>query len=112
MSDDTVEDFDKGTRRVLEIVLWLFVWGQYLLLLHEMYMKGHEHSLSPNVWLLPFIYPTPWIIGAVLRRRIRFLSSQGVMSPKAVNTCNGWCSLLLLFSYFIIMCFGQLHAAL
>jgi len=110
MSHETRGLAGPGMRKWATVALYVCLVAEYVALLLEIGEMSRVHSLSPVVWMLPVVYPVPWILALAFRKQIRTAFTQGSMNQKAVNLCNDWITLLTIISYVAIFTFTELHA--
>ena len=111
MPDDTWSLYGPIGIKVTTTSLAVIVWAQYIALLLGVWEMSRIHHLSAIVWMLPLIYPIPWIMGFALRLQLRTRVRQGLMNEQSANFCNGWTTMVLIVAYVAMMGFSQFHAA-
>ncbi len=96
-------------RGPLNVLLYVFIVGQFLVLLNVMRQAEQHNSLPFRAFFLPFLYLGPAIIGFAFRQHIRALLEKGLLSREALNGCGDWITCLLCMVYGSILEFRLLH---
>lgn len=100
---------NRRIRKFAFVVVNIYVLLQYIALLLELGALSRAHRLSSIVWMLPVIYPIPWILCTALRIRIKRAVAENLMTPQTFELYDNWMPVMLTVTYVAIASFSQLH---
>jgi len=95
-------------RKPPNLLLYLFIAIQYIVLLSLIHQAAQEHSLRFKTPVLAILYLGPLAVGFCFRQRIVSLSRNGLLSAEIANVCFDWITCMLLVVYGILLEFRAL----
>ena len=101
--------FPIGLRPVMEVVLYVFIFFQFVWLIWTMRLIYQKHPLGIDIAMLPVAYLGPLIISVRLKRCFKQAFEGGELSVEWFLLYNDWLNVMLMVVYVFILQFARLR---
>lgn len=91
------------------VLLYLFVGMQFIVILSIMRQMRQTSPLSFGTLILPAVYLCPLVFGNIFKGQIGALQRKDLVSVRVANICKDWITIMLMIVYGILLDFRDLH---